>query len=159
VLFEIERSGDTEILVPVDEENLAVREIGQEAMCVADAFPSQPFGAEIVFISPRIDPQRGSVDVRLRVSPVPHFLRQDMTVSVNVETGRRERALVLPNDALTAVSSNRAYVLAVRDGRAERVAVTLGLRGLALTEVIAGIGAGERVLGLGATAADIADGD
>lgn len=134
VLFEIERSGDTEILVPFDEENLAVLEIGQEAMCVADAFPSQPFGAEIVFISPRIDPQRGSVDVRLRVSPVPHFLRQDMTVSVNVETGRRE--------------------LAVRDGHVERVAVTLGLRGLTLTEVIAGISAGERVLVAGAGVAD-----
>lgn len=154
VLFEIERSGDTEILVPFDEENLAVLEIGQEAMCVADAFPSQPFGAEIVFISPRIDPQRGSVDVRLRVSPVPHFLRQDMTVSVNVETGRRERALVVPNDALLDVAGDRAFLLAVRDGHVERVAVTLGLRGLTLTEVIAGISAGERVLVAGAGVAD-----
>src|SRR5690606_31870946 len=64
-LFEIARSGDTEILVPFDEENLAVLELGQHATCVADAFPSQAFDAEIIFISPRIDPQRGSVDVRL----------------------------------------------------------------------------------------------
>ena len=99
-LLAIARSGATEILVPFDEENLAVLELGQRATCIADAFPAQPFGAQLVFISPRIDPQRGSVDVRLRVEPVPHFLRQDMTVSVNVETARRERALVVPNDTL-----------------------------------------------------------
>src|SRR5690606_19500275 len=150
--------GDTEILVPFDEKNLAVLALGQQATCVADAFPSQPFRAEIIFISPRVDPQRGSVDVRLRVSPVPHFIRQDMTVSVNVETGRRERALVVPNDALLDVDGDRAYVLAVRGGHVERVAVSLGLRGLALTEVIAGIEAGERVLSAGAGVSDFVDG-
>src|SRR5690606_8192278 len=51
VLFEIERKGDTEILVPFDEKNLAVLALGQQATCVADAFPSQPFRAEIIFIS------------------------------------------------------------------------------------------------------------
>lgn len=148
-LLEIARSGFTEILVPFDEENLAVLELGQRATCVADAFPAQPFAAQIVFISPRIDPQRGSVDVRLRVDPVPHFLRQDMTVSVNVETARRERALVVPNDTLIDAAGERAFVLAERGGRAERVAVTLGLRGLELTELLGGIEAGERVLAAG----------
>lgn len=154
VLFEIERRGDTEILVPFDEKNLAVLEVGQQALCVADAFPTQPFGAEIVFIAPRIDPQRGSVDVRLRVSPVPHFIRQDMTVSVNVETGRRERALLVPNDALLDVAAEHGYVLVVRDGRVHRAQVALGLRGLALTEVTAGVQAGERVLGAAAGVTD-----
>lgn len=148
-LLEIARSGATEILVPFDEENLAVLELGQRATCVADAFPAQPFGAQIVFISPRIDPQRGSVDVRLRVDPVPHVLRQDMTVSVNVETARRERALVVPNDTLIDVASERAFVLAERGGHVERVAVMLGLRGLELTELLGGIEAGERVLAAG----------
>src|SRR5690606_5293510 len=142
--------GDTEILVPFDEKNLAMLEVGQQATCVADAFPSQPFAAEIVFISPRIDPQRGSVDVRLRVSPVPHFIRHDMTVSVNVETGRRERALVVPNDALLDIAGDRGHVVAVRDGHARRVTVALGLRGLALTEIVAGLEPGERVLVAGA---------
>lgn len=42
-LFEIERRGATEILVPFDEENLAVLDLGQHATCVADAFPAQLF--------------------------------------------------------------------------------------------------------------------
>lgn len=155
VLFEIARSGDTEILVPFDEENLSRLAVGQRAVCIADAYPDRPFPAELSFISPRVDPERGTVDVRLKVVPAPPFLRQDMTVSVNVETGRRGKALVVPNDALFAVEGDSAHVLAVRGGRAERVRVTLGLRGPSLTEVTEGLEPGERVLAVeeGAVAA------
>ncbi len=156
VLFEIARAGDTELLVPLDEKNLGVLALGQPAMCVADAFPSRPFPATVSFIAPSVDAQRGSVDIRLAVSPVPDFLRQDMTVSVNVQTGRRDRALVVPNDALAALDGNSAQVWRVADGRASRHPVELGLRGLALTEVTAGLQDGDWVLADGG--ADIAEG-
>ncbi len=146
VLFDIARAGDTEILVPFDEKNLSLLRKGQRAVCIADAFPDETFFAEIVLIAPRVDPERGTVDVRLRVDPVPEFLRQDMTVSASVETGRREQALVVPNDALVDASGASAYVIAVRDGRTQRVPVRLGLRGLTLTEVVEGLSAGDLVL-------------
>jgi HlyD family secretion protein len=146
VLFEIARSGDTEVLVPLDEKNLEVLAIGQPATCIADAYPERPFPARVSFIAPSIDPQRGTVDVRLAVDPVPAFLRQDMTVSVNVETGRRDHAIVVPNDALAAVDGNHATLWLVIDGRAMRRQVQLGLRGLTQTEVTAGLRQGDRVL-------------
>lgn len=157
VLFEIAREGATEILVPVDEKNLRVLATGQAAMCVADAYPSQPFPATVDFIAPSVDPQRGSVDVRLAVSPVPDFLRHDMTVSVNVQTGRRENALVVPNDALGAEQGGRARVWLVQDGRAVRREVSLGLRGLALTEITDGLRDGDLVLA--DASAQVEDGD
>lgn len=156
VLFEIARAGDTELLVPVDEKNLQVLALGQPAMCVADAFPDRPFPATVSFIAPSVDAQRGSVDIRLSVSPVPDFLRQDMTVSVNVETGRRDSALVVPNDALAPIDGSSAQVWRVADGRASRQTVGLGLRGMALTEITAGLRDGDRVLA--DAGADIADG-
>ena len=156
VLFEIARNGDTEILLPLDEKNLGVIKIGQAAACVADAFPAQPFAARISFIAPSIDAQQGTVDVRLKVTPVPRFLRQDMTVSVNIETGRRDRALAVANDALSGVDGGQATVLRVTQGKATRVPVRLGLRGLAMTEVLSGLQAGDVVLADGA--ADIAEG-
>ncbi len=69
-----------------------------------------------------------------------------MTVSVSIETARRERALVIANDALRAVAGGRAEVLRVRGGEVERVAVTLGLRGTALSEVVEGLAEGDAVL-------------
>ena len=146
VLFEIARAGATEVLVPLDEKNLEVLAVGQPAMCIADAYPARPFPATVGFIAPSVDPQRGSVDVRLTVSPVPGFLRQDMTVSVNVETGRRTRAIVAPNDAISALEGNRATVWRVAGGRVERREVTLGLRGLTQTEITAGLAAGDWIL-------------
>ena len=146
VLFEIARAGATEVLVPLDEKNLEVLAVGQPAMCIADAYPARPFPATVGFIAPSVDPQRGSVDVRLTVSPVPGFLRQDMTVSVNVETGRRARAIVAPNDAISALEGNRATVWRVAGGRVERREVTLGLRGLTQTEITDGLEAGDWIL-------------
>ncbi|MEO8122462.1 MAG: efflux RND transporter periplasmic adaptor subunit [Burkholderiales bacterium] len=156
VLFEIARQGDTEVLVPLDEKNLGRVALGQAAQCVADAYPERTFAAKVSFIAPSVDPQRGTLDLRLTVNPVPDYLRQDMTVSVNIETGRRERALVVPNDALAHVSAGRAEVWLVAAGKATRTPVTLGLRGLVASEVTAGLKVGDWVLADGGV--DIADG-
>lgn len=145
-LFTIALEGTTEIRVPLDERNLSRLKLGQQASIIADAYPEQTFPAQINFIAPSIDPQRGTVELRLQVDPVPDFLRQDMTVSVNVETGRREQALVIPNDALTSVKGNQATVLVVRDGKVQRQQVSLGLRGLDRAEVTSGLKAGDQVL-------------
>lgn len=145
-LFTIALKGNTEIRVPLDERNLPQLALQQKATVISDAFPDQPFPARINFIAPSIDPQRGTVEVRLAVDPVPDFLRQDMTVSVNVETNRRERALAIPNDALSSIKGNKAVVLLVRDGKIQRRQVTLGLRGLAMSEVVSGLQDGDQVL-------------
>ena len=79
-----------------------------------------------------------------------------MTVSVNIETGRRDRALVVPNNALATVVGDRATVLRVTAGKAQRVSVRLGLRGLAMSEVLSGLQAGDAVLAV--AGAGIADG-
>lgn len=159
VLFEIARSGVTEVEVPVDEKNLAVLALGQSAQCVADAYPAQPFAATVNYVAPGVDALRGTVTVRLRVDPVPSFLRQDMTVSVNVESGRRAAALAVPNDALLALDSQQPAVLAVRDGRVSRVPVKPGLRGLAMTEVTAGLASGDIVLAGATSVTGVQEGD
>jgi HlyD family secretion protein len=145
-LFTIALDGATEIRVPFDERNLPLLALQQKAAVIADAYPDQPFPAHINFIAPSIDAQRGTVDVRLTVDPVPDFLRQDMTVSVNVETNQRERTLVIPNDALSSISGNKAMVILVRDRKIQRHPITLGLRGLVMSEVVAGLKEGDHVL-------------
>ncbi|TCH63593.1 efflux RND transporter periplasmic adaptor subunit [Acinetobacter sp. ANC 4862] len=145
-LFTIALNGNTEIRVPLDERNLSRLALQQNAAVIADSYPDQSFPARINFIAPSIDPQRGTVEVRLAVDPVPDFLRQDMTVSVNVETDRRERALTIPNDALSSIKGNKAVVLLVRYGKIQHQQVTLGLRGLAMSEVVSGLSKGDHVL-------------
>lgn len=157
VLFTIASDGATEIEVPVDEKNLFALAVGQAAQCIADAWPDRPFPATITYIAPGVDADRGTVTIRLGVDPVPDFLRQDMTVTVNVETGRRESALAVPNDALVDDRAASA-VLAVREGRVVRVPVQLGLRGLAMSEVLQGLSAGDQVLASAATLEGLQEG-
>lgn len=145
-LFTIALDGKTEIRVPLDERNLSRLALQQPAVAIADAYPDKPFPVRISFIAPSIDPQRGTVEVRLSVDPVPEFLRQDMTVSVNIETDRRAKALVIPNDALANVKEDSAEVLLLRDGQVQRQRVRLGLRGLSASEVLSGLSAGDEIL-------------
>ena len=145
-LFTIALDGNTEIRVPLDERNLPRLALQQNASVIADAYPDRPFPAQINFIAPSIDPERGTVEVRLTVDPVPDFLRQDMTVSVNIETDQRAHTRVIPNDALGNVQGNKAIVLLLRDVKIHRQTVTLGLRGLAMSEVVSGLQDGEQVL-------------
>ena len=148
VLLEIARDDPGEILLPLDEKNLALLKLGQTATCIADAFPNRPFKATVHHIAPGIDPARGTVDVRLRIDPAADFVREDMTVTATLVTGERANAVAVPNDALLDADSgsDRAQILRVRDGRVQRVSVRLGLRGLAMTEVLEGVAAGDQVL-------------
>ena len=145
-LFTIALDGKTEIRVPLDERNLSRLALQQPSVAIADAYPDKPFPVRISFIAPSIDPQRGTVEVRLSVDPVPDFLRQDMTVSVNIETDQRAKALVIPNDALANVKEDSAEVLLLRDGKTQRRVVKLGLRGLSASEVLSGLSAGDEIL-------------
>jgi HlyD family secretion protein len=145
-LFTLAVDGPTQILVPLDEQNLPFLALGQQAQIIADAYPERPFPAQLNFIAPSIDPQRGTVDVKLGVNPVPDFLRQDMTVSVNIETARRDHALVINNDALFDIKGNKANVWVVRDHKLYRQNIEFGLKSATQVEILKGLKDGDQVL-------------
>ena len=146
-LLTLALSGPLQLVAQVDERYLEQLAPGQPANVLADAYPTQMFKAQVLSIAPLVDAQRGAVEVRFSLpDPVPDFLREDMTVSVEVETARREQALVLPLNALRGEGDAAPTVWVARDGRVEARAVRLGLRTLASVEVTEGLEAGETVL-------------
>lgn len=144
-LLSLSPTGDTELLVQIDEKNLRLLAIGQTALVSADAWPERHFPASISFISPLVDPLRGSVEVRLRVDNPPDYLKQDMTVSIDIATGDKRAVVLLPLEALRG-SSTDPWVMVVRDGRAVRQAVQTGLRNAGLIEITSGLQAGEALV-------------
>lgn len=154
VLLEIAHDDGVEILVPVDERNLGLLRVSQQAVCVADAYPLQRFAAVVHRIAPSIDAQRGTVDVRLAIKDPPRYLRDDLTVTATMETGRQESALALPNDALFKKRGTQASVWRIRHGVAREVRVSLGLQGGAMTEVTSGLQEGDWV----STSVDLTEG-
>src|SRR5690606_36955536 len=88
----------------------------------------------------------GTVEVRLAVPDAPSFLRPDMTVSVELLGGEKADALVLPAGAVHDADRADPWVLALRDGRAVRTPVKLGLRGVGAVEIVAGLAEGDEVI-------------
>lgn len=147
--------GPTQLVAQVDERFLEQLRPGQTAAVLADAFPAQRFTARVLSLAPAVDAQRGAIEVKFALDgEPPAFLREDMTLSIEVETARVDAALVLPQSALRAqVPGNQAEVLVVQDGRAEPRRVRLGLRTLGAVEVLEGLAEGDTVLRRGSAAA------
>jgi HlyD family secretion protein len=147
-LLTLALAGPSQLIAQADERFLQQLQVGQSAMVVADAFPGQRFAARVQSIAPLVDAQRGAVEVKFSLpeSP-PAFLREDMTLSVEVETARRDAALAVPGAALRGdAGAPRNVVWIERSGRVEQRAVRLGLRTLEAAEVLEGLGAGDTVL-------------
>ncbi|KFE63479.1 efflux RND transporter periplasmic adaptor subunit [Hyalangium minutum] len=146
VLLTLARVGETRLTVEPDERSLAFLQKGQPAQASADAFPKERFAATVETVAPSVDPDRGTVEVKLAVPQPPGYLRPGMTVSVEIEVGRKERALLLPTEGVRDTASEQPWVLVPQDGRAVRKDVTLGLRGEEQVEVVQGLAEGELVL-------------
>jgi HlyD family secretion protein len=150
-LMSLALAGPTQLSAQVDERFLDQLQVGQNAMVVADAFAGDRFAARVLSIAPVVDPQRGAIEVKFTLEQLPPaFLREDMTLSVEVETGRRERTLALPLSALrngaATAPRDTATVLVAVSGRAEERRVRLGLRTLEAVEVLEGLREGDVVL-------------
>ena len=147
-LLSLALAGPTQLSAQVDERFLDQLQVGQQAAVLADAFAGQRFAARVLSIAPAVDAQRGAIELKFALEQQPPaFLREDMTLSVELETARREQALALPLSALrTQADDGSATVLVARDGRAQAQTVRLGLRTMDAAEVLQGLNAGDLVL-------------
>ncbi len=146
VLMKLSPTSDTQLVVQIDEKNLGLASLGQKALASADAFPKDNFPAEVAYINPGIDLQRASVEMKLRVPNPPPYLRQDMTVSVDIEAATRPQALVLPIADIRSLSNGKPWVMKIDHGRARRQPVKVGLVSTGRVELLDGLTEGDLVV-------------
>lgn len=149
VLMTLSPTGDTQLVVQIDEKNLALLATGQHAIASADAYPRERFDATVAYINPGVNAQTGAVEVKLDVADPPAQLKQDMTVSVDIEVARRENAILVPSDAVRQPDSAAPWVLQVIDGRVQRRPVRIGLRSGGWSQVLDGLAPGNVVVPVG----------
>jgi len=146
VLMTLSPQGDAQLVLSIDEKNLRLIALGQQALASADAYPQQKFPAEVAYINPGVNPQTGAVEVKLNVARAPATLRQDMTVSVDIELARRDQALLLPLAVVHDIERAAPWVLQSAQGIAVKVPVRIGLRSGGWVEVLQGLGEGAAVI-------------
>ncbi|MFZ0963403.1 MAG: efflux RND transporter periplasmic adaptor subunit [Terriglobia bacterium] len=146
-----------EIEVDVNEAYIARVQPGQKVMATLDAYPDWQILSHVRTIIPTADRQKATVKVRISFDKLDPRILPDMGVKVaflSAEPARKksknhEQATaakaIIPKSAVHG-DGDASYVFAVRDGKLERRAVSLG-RGISSdVEVMAGVNAGDELV-------------
>ncbi len=150
VLFWVGPPAPMQVVAEINEDEITRIATGQKAFLRSEAFAAQALRATVSQITPKGDPTRKTFRVYLRLPP-DTALRIGMTVEVNIIYREKTAAVVVP---IEAVVNNAVQV--VRDGKVERVPVSVGIRGSRNVEIVGNLSKDTVVLSPGRT--DLADG-
>jgi HlyD family secretion protein len=142
--------------VNVDEADIASVSIGQKARVYAIAYPDQPVEGVVtsIAVSAKVaEGQQGqSFAVKIRLlDPEKITLRPGMTCRAEIFTATSQDALAVPIQAILveedlAANATRREVFVVRDGRARKVPVEVGLSDDTYQQIVSGLSAGDEVV-------------
>ncbi len=124
---------------------------GQAALVQTDAVPGRRWDAQVQAIDPLVDANGRSVGVRGCIDNRQMALRPGMFARVTAVFGERDKALVVPEEALVP-QGNRQLVIKLVDGPdqdsklAQRVEVKVGLRRPGRVEIVEGLQPGDTVV-------------
>jgi len=146
-IIRIVDNSQLEATLNVPEREIARLKPGQPVELSADALPGQVFVGEVARVAPVVEAGTGTFRVVSTFSGAG-ALQPGMFGRLRIQYDARPDALVVPRTALVEDGGEPA-VFVVRDGRAQRVALTLGAEEGGVVEVRAGLKAGDAVVTAG----------
>lgn len=131
---------------------------GQQAQVDMDALPGRKFTAVIQAIDPLLDVNGRSVGVRACIDNRQNQLRPGMFARVNTVFSEREKAIVVPEEAIVP-QAGKQFVIKLLDGAdkgtdketktTQRVEVKVGIRKPGKVEILEGLVEGDEVVTAG----------
>src|SRR6266851_6501752 len=119
---------------------------GQLVSFQVAALPGKNFSGEVVFVDPVVELPGRTILIKARVPNPEHQLQAGMFIEARLATNIRPNAIVVPEDAILPVQGS-TFVWMVKDGKADRRQVTLGVRTAGWAEILGGgIEAGDQVV-------------
>ena len=119
---------------------------GQLVSFQVAALPGKNFSGEVVFVDPVVELPARTILIKARVPNPEHQLQAGMFIEARLATDIRPNALVVPEDAILPVQGS-TYVWVVKDGKADRRQVTIGVRTAGWAEIEGGgVQAGDQVV-------------
>ena len=103
----------------------------------------------VVSVSPAIYPEDSSIRTRIEMRAEATNLRDGEHVTVWLQVGLKQDAIVLPANAVVSRDDQSLVFVVDDNGRATQRRVEVGLVGLAGVEVLSGVNAGEQVVTVG----------
>ncbi len=118
---------------------------GLPVAAASAAFPGRSFEGTVTAIDTRIDPVTRAFRVRALLPNPDGTLPAGLFMIARITLESRPDALLIPEQSVLT-EGRSIYVYRIRDERAERVEIQVGLRRVGEVEVIDGLQAGDRVV-------------
>ena len=148
--FVVDNTADLFVDIQVDEVDVAQLAEGQTVHLRFSALKQQALDGTLVHIAPAATTVSGAQAYGARIAFLPGALpiRLGMTSEASIVTARADDALLVPNRAITADrEAGRYYVTIQRTGGiTEKVEVQIGLRDSTQTQILSGVGEGDRLV-------------
>lgn len=122
--------------------------VGQITQCTVDAFPGRVFTGKVTAINPALAAESRTMGIEARVPNPDAALKPGMFAVARIETGKTERAMLVPRRALIEDANTNSYRVFVidKDNHAHLRVVQLAARQLQdAVRVTSGVAEGERV--------------
>jgi len=132
-------------LIEVVEKDVPLIKIGQKAEVRAEAYPERAFEGTVTRVVQALNRATRTMTVELDLPNKNHLLKGGMFARVEVLVGKHANALQIPIDAVSRLEDAQ-YVYIVRDGKAERVSVDIGVRDENRVEITKGLIGDEQVI-------------
>jgi RND family efflux transporter MFP subunit len=136
------------LVVPVPEAYSAGMEIGTEVPFTVSAYPGQSFSGKIARVAQAVDVSTRTMAIELDVANGDGRLAPGTFCQVRWSVRRGEPSLFVPSASVTA-TTDRTFVVRIRNGKAEWVDVRTGLTAGSLVEVFGELKAGDEVAARG----------
>jgi membrane fusion protein (multidrug efflux system) len=120
-------------------------ERGSRVVARSAAYGNRRFEGRVAIIDTRIDPATRTMRLISEFDNADEALKPGLFLTVELVLESRPQALLVPEEALDPLG-DRNFVYAIREGRARRVAVTLGQRLAGEVEIREGLALGDQVV-------------
>ncbi len=133
------------ILIEVVEKDIPLIKIGQKAEVRAEAYPDRIFEGTVTRIVQALNRATRTMTVEIDLPNPDRQLKGGMFARVDALVGTHQQAIQIPIDAVSRLEDVQ-YVYIVRDGKAQRVNVDIGLRDGNRVEITSGLTGNEQVI-------------
>ncbi len=139
-----------QVVVYIDETDLANVQVGNRAVVSFDALADMTFEGRITAVDPslQVSSNTPAVQALVLLEPASHPLNDlptGLNASVELIAGQVENAVLVPLEALQRESDNSYYVYVIEADGIERRPVEVGLMDLTTAQITGGLAAGEVV--------------
>jgi membrane fusion protein, multidrug efflux system len=119
--------------------------VGQKVLFRVAALAGRDFTGTVDFVDPLVQLPGRTITVKAAVANPRRELQSGMFIEARLETAVRPSATVIPEDAVSPMQGSM-FVWVIREGKAERREVTLGVRTPGYVEVRSGVESGDQVV-------------